>query len=179
MWCKEERERTRQRGLLDSWARGKSSPTLVRVWASPELMEPTGSTANFSWNHLSGLANLSRLLGLSPWFLALCCLPLPPRYIHKAWRYQEVTVGTEGYFVPSWFEEHWVDSTCVIHLDIVWPLTTAQVQPSIPYNDLYHSVFNGNLPFNFKPCEEKKMQSLISGISWCQIWWYIFYISDF
>lgn len=138
-------------------------------------MEPTGSTANFSWNHLSGLANLSRLLGLSPWFLALCCLPLPPRYIHKAWRYQEVTVGTEGYFVPSWFEEHWVDSTCVIHLDIVWPLTTAQVQPSIPYNDLYHSVFNGNgdiLHVNFKPCEEKKMQSLISGISWCQIWWY-------
>lgn len=40
-------------------------------------MEPTGSTANFSWNHLSGLANLSRLLGPSPWFLALPRLPPP------------------------------------------------------------------------------------------------------
>lgn len=98
---------------------------LVRVWASSELMEPTGSTANFSWNHLSGLVNLSMLLGLSPWFLALPPPPpSPPRYIHKAWRYQEVTVGTEGYFVPSWLAEYRVESTLVLHLDTVWPLTT-------------------------------------------------------
>lgn len=47
---------------------GECSPMLVRVWVSSELMKPTGSTANFSWNHLSGLANLPRLLSLSPPF---------------------------------------------------------------------------------------------------------------
>lgn len=73
IWCKEKSEGARQRGL--HWPGGKSSPTPVRVWASSELMKPTGSTANFSWNHLSGLANLSRLLGLSLWFLALPSLP--------------------------------------------------------------------------------------------------------
>lgn len=74
---KEERERARQRGLLDRGPGGKSSPMLVRVWASSELMEPTGSTANFSWNHLSGLANLSRLLGPQP-LVSGSLLPAPP-----------------------------------------------------------------------------------------------------
>lgn len=46
-----------------SGALGESCPMLVRVSGSWELMEPTGSMANFSWNHLSGLANLS----LTPW----------------------------------------------------------------------------------------------------------------
>lgn len=73
IWCKEKSEGARQRGL--HWPGGKSSPMPVRVWASSELMKPTGSTANFSWNHLSGLANLSQLLGLSLWFLALPSLP--------------------------------------------------------------------------------------------------------
>lgn len=54
---------------------------LVRVSGSWELMEPTGSIANFSWNHLSGLANLS----LTPWspppipsHLSLSPLFIPP-----------------------------------------------------------------------------------------------------
>lgn len=71
------REKTRLRGLLDVGGGEESSPMLVRVWGSSELMEPTGSTANFSWNHLSGLANLSRLLSLSPCFLALHYFPPP------------------------------------------------------------------------------------------------------
>lgn len=62
-----------QRGLR--WPGGKSSLMPVRVWASSELMKPTGGTANFSWNHLSGLANLSRLLRPEPVFLALLSLP--------------------------------------------------------------------------------------------------------
>lgn len=74
---RKERERARQRGLLDRGPGGKSSPMLVRVWASSELMEPTGSTANFSWNHLSGLANLSRLLGPQP-LVSGSLLPAPP-----------------------------------------------------------------------------------------------------
>lgn len=142
-WCKVKTKRKQDGGRRWGGASrqrpwGESSPMLVRVWASSELMEPTGCTANLSWNHLSGLANLPRLL-------SLYFLPPPhpthtfPRHIHKAWRYHEVTVGTEGYFVPSWFEECWAVSAGVRRSDIVWPLTSVHVEPSV----LHHAVFNG------------------------------------
>lgn len=66
------REAAALRALGESW------PMLVRVSGSWELMEPTGSMANFSWNHLSGLANLS----LTPWFPPFPLISPPsPRFI--------------------------------------------------------------------------------------------------
>ncbi len=104
-----------------SGALRESCPMLVRVSGSWELMEPTGSMANFSWNHLSGLANLS----LTPWPphslsslpLSSSLLPLLLRYVHIAWRYQEVTGGTEGYFVHSWLRVHRVFITFLLNAE--------------------------------------------------------------
>lgn len=147
-----------QRGLR--WPGGKSSLMPVRVWASWELMKPTGSTANFSWNHLSGLANLSRLLRPPP---VVSGSPVPPRYIHRAWRYQEVTVGTEGYFVPSWFAEQRVVSTRAIHEEIVWPVAIAQtLPPSIAWNSLLLSLSSS---FEEKHCGKKYKLNPCEGLS--------------
>lgn len=43
--------------------------------------------------------------------------PLLLRYVHIAWRYQEVTGGTEGYFVHSWLRVHRVFITFLLNAE--------------------------------------------------------------